>query len=211
MEIILIRHGDPDYANDTLTPTGHEEAKQLAYFLADKPIDAIFQSPNGRARHTCDYTAKIKGIEPVTLEWLREVGIMRGKLYLWNAPGTLFLSDSSIPNYEDCLEPDGAMPEGKAQFKRVSEGFDEVLASYGYIKEGHLYRIESANDKSLAFFCHHGVAVTLLSYLIHWPLPMTFVHSAIDPTGVTRLRMIEHDGFAHPKMVSFNSLAHLGR
>lgn len=49
MEIILIRHGDPDYANDTLTPRGHEEAKKLARFLADKPIDAIFQSPNGRA------------------------------------------------------------------------------------------------------------------------------------------------------------------
>ncbi len=59
VEIILIRHGDPDYANDTLTPTRHAEAKQLASFLADKPIDAIFQSPNGRARHACDYTAKI--------------------------------------------------------------------------------------------------------------------------------------------------------
>lgn len=62
MEIILIRHGDPDYANDTLTPKGHEETKRLAEFLADVPIDAIFQSPNGRARHTCQYTARIKGI-----------------------------------------------------------------------------------------------------------------------------------------------------
>lgn len=211
MEIILIRHGDPDYANDTLTPTGHEEAKQLASFLADRPIDAIFQSPNGRARHTCDYTAKIKGIEPVTLDWLREVGIKRGDLYLWNAPGPLFLSDSSLPDYENCLEPDGAMPEGKIQFDRVSEGFDEILASYGYVKEGHLYRIETAKDKTLAFFCHHGVTVTLLSYLIHWPLPLTFVHSTINPTGVTLLKMIKHNGFAHPKMISFNSLAHLGR
>jgi broad specificity phosphatase PhoE len=89
MEIILVRHGDPDYANDTLTTKGHEEARKLADFLADRSIDAIFQSPNGRARHTCEYTAKVKGIEPVTLEWLREVGIKRGDLYLW-MPQALF-------------------------------------------------------------------------------------------------------------------------
>jgi probable phosphoglycerate mutase len=211
MEIILIRHGDPDYANDTLTPKGHEEAKRLAEFLTDVPIDAIFQSPNGRARHTCEYTARIKGIEPVTLEWLREVGIMRGDLYLWNAPGTLFLSGSSLPSYEDCLEPHGAMPEGKAQFDRVSRGFDEIMASFGYVKSGHLYRVENSNDKTIAFFSHHGVIVTLLSYLLHWPLPLAFVHCRIDPTGLTRLEMAEHEGFAQPKMIAFNCLAHLGR
>jgi len=211
MEIILIRHGDPDYANDTLTPTGHEEAKQLASFLADEPIDAIFQSPNGRARHTCDYTVKMKNLEPATLGWLGEVGIMRGDLYLWNAPGSLFLSESPLPTYENCLEPNGAMPEGKAQFDRVSQGFDEVMASFGYIKEGHLYKIENSNDMTIAFFCHHGVIATLLSYLIHWSMPLLFVHSIVYPTGVTRLKMIEHDETAHPKMIAFNSLAHLGR
>jgi len=209
MEIILIRHGDPDYANDTLTPSGHEEARKLARFLADKPIDAIFQSPNGRARHTCEYTSKLKGIEPVTLEWLREVGIKRGDLYLWNAPGPLFLDNSSLPGYEDCLEPHGAMPEGKAQFERVSCGFDEVLASFGYVKDGNLYKIENHSDKTIAFFFHHGVMVTLLSYLLHWPLPLVFVHSTVDPTGMTLLKMVEHEGFAHPKMTAFNSLAHL--
>jgi len=211
MEIVFVRHGDPDYANDTLTPRGHEEAKRLASFLADVPVDAIFQSPSGRARHTCEYVVRVKGIEPVTLEWLREVGIKRGDLYLWNAPGPLFLSDSSLPNYEDCLEPNGTMPEGKAQFERVSQGFDELIASFGYVKHEHLYRVENSNAKTLLFVCHHGVIVTLLSYLLHWALPLAFVHSFVDPTGLTRLRMVEYNGFAQPKMLTFNSLAHLGR
>jgi len=211
MEIILIRHGDPDYANDTLTPRGHEEAEKLASYLANKPIDAIFQSPNGRARHTCDYTAKMKGIEPITLEWLREVGIKRGDLYLWNAPGYLFLSASALPSYEDCLKPDGVMPEGEAQFNRVSRGFDEVLASFGYIKRGNLYQVESPNSRTIAFFSHHGVIATLLSYLLHWALPLAFVHSIIQPTGLTLLKMPKHEGFAQPKMITFNSLAHLGK
>ena len=30
MRILIIRHGDPDYANDTLTEKGHKEAKLLA-------------------------------------------------------------------------------------------------------------------------------------------------------------------------------------
>ena len=208
MDIIFKRHGDPDYANDTLTPKGHEEAKLLAKFLADRPIDAIFQSPNGRAQHTCEYTAKMKGIKPVTLEWLREVGIKRGELYLWNAPGPLFLSDPSLPEYEICLEPDGEMPEGKAQFEKVSKGFDEIMASFSYVKKGHLYKVESQNNKTIAFFAHHGVIVTLLSYLLHWPLPMIFVHTRIDPTGLTLLTMAEHEGFAQPKMITFNCLTH---
>jgi broad specificity phosphatase PhoE len=209
MNIILIRHGHPDYANDTLTPQGHEEARKLAASLENLHVDAIFQSPNGRAQHTCEYTARQKRIEPVTLEWLREVGIKRGDLYLWNAPGTLFLRDSPLPTYENCLEPDGAMPEGKPQFDKVSHGFDEVMASFGYIKQEHLYRAENLADKTVLFFCHHGVIATLLSYLLHWPLPLTFVHSCVDTTGVTRLTMEPHDGFAQPKLISFNCRAHL--
>lgn len=30
MKILIIRHGDPDYANDTLTPKGWKEAACLA-------------------------------------------------------------------------------------------------------------------------------------------------------------------------------------
>ena len=47
MNIILIRHGDPDYVNDTLTAKGHEEANKLCKFLSGTPIDALYQSPNG--------------------------------------------------------------------------------------------------------------------------------------------------------------------
>lgn len=209
MEILLIRHGDPDYANDALTPKGHEEARKLSRFLGAKRIDAIYQSPKGRARMTCEYTARLKGIEPVTLDWLEEVGIKRGDLYLWNAPGPLFLGGSALPAWESCLEPDGAMPEGKAQFGRVSRGFDAVMARHGYARAGHLYDVRSTSRETLAFFCHHGVIVTLLSHLLHWPLPLVFVHTTIDPTGVTALRMVEQDGRAHLKLAALNCLSHL--
>jgi len=209
MLIFLIRHGDPDYANDTLTSKGHREAKKLAKFLANKPIDAIFQSPKGRAKDTCRYTAEKKGIEPVTLDWLSEVSIKRGDLYLWNAPGAVFLSNPQLPTYDSWLEPDGEMPEGRQQFESISKGFDEVMASFGYVKTGHLYFIEKATNSNIAFFCHHGVIVTLLSYLLHWALPLAFVHSTVSTTGLTIINMAETGRLAQPKMIAFNSLPHL--
>ncbi len=209
MEMLLIRHGDPDYPHDTLTPQGHEEAARLARWLADTPLDALYQSPLGRACATCAYTAQVKGLTPVTLEWLREVGVRREELYLWNAPGSLFLSGDTLPGHEDWLEPDGAMPEGREQYLRVSQGMDALLATYGLQKEGHLYRVIASNSARIALFAHHGVIVTALSYLLHWPLPLVFVHTRIDPTGLTRLVMEEHDGLAQPKLLAFNSLAHL--
>ena len=42
MKLLLIRHGDPDYENDCLTPTGQREAELLAARIAPLPIrDAI--------------------------------------------------------------------------------------------------------------------------------------------------------------------------
>lgn len=39
VEILLIRHGDPDYANDSLTPQGIFEAQRLAEALEGVDID----------------------------------------------------------------------------------------------------------------------------------------------------------------------------
>ena len=112
MEILLIRHGDPDYARDSLTPRGVSEARQLAAALQRLPLDALYVSPLGRALETCAFTAEAKAIEPITLDWLRERGIKRGPVYLWEAPGQMFLDTKTLSTQHDWLAPDGAMPEG---------------------------------------------------------------------------------------------------
>ena len=61
MRLLLIRHADPDYANDALTEKGHERARLLAERLAYVAIDAIYASPMGRARLTADYTTRRRG------------------------------------------------------------------------------------------------------------------------------------------------------
>ena len=90
MRLLFIRHGDPDYANDTLTEQGKIEARLLADVIGDFGIDDIYVSPLGRARDTAAYSLKALGrnfakenavkevseiapsTDAVTLGWLRE-------------------------------------------------------------------------------------------------------------------------------------------
>ena len=73
MRLYLIRHGDPDYEKDVLTPAGILEAKALAKRLEKEGIDEIYYSPLGRARETMSYTAQLTGIKPELLEWTEEI------------------------------------------------------------------------------------------------------------------------------------------
>lgn len=61
MKLVLIRHGDPDYVNDTLTAKGRVEASLLAERTARMQIDDFYVSPLGRARDTAAYTLQKTG------------------------------------------------------------------------------------------------------------------------------------------------------
>ena len=71
MRILFIRHGDPDYINDTLTKKGHREAKLLAERAADLNLGSCYVSPLGRAKDTAQYCLDKVGKTAQTVEWLR--------------------------------------------------------------------------------------------------------------------------------------------
>ena len=50
MRLLIVRHADPDYSIDSLTPAGWEEAKLLADRLASVLVAAYYVSPLGRAK-----------------------------------------------------------------------------------------------------------------------------------------------------------------
>jgi len=41
----------------------------------------------------------------------------------------------------------------------------------GYRKFGNLYKVERPSEKRIALVAHGGMIMTLLAYLLHWPLP----------------------------------------
>ena len=59
MEILIVRHCEPDYEKDSLTQKGVKEAKLLAERLSQTKMDYIYVSPLGRAQKTASYTPKI--------------------------------------------------------------------------------------------------------------------------------------------------------
>lgn len=49
MKLVIVRHADPDYSIDSLTPTGWKEAELLSERLVKTPADAtMFRRWGGR-------------------------------------------------------------------------------------------------------------------------------------------------------------------
>ena len=72
MEIIIVRHAEPNYTIDSLTAKGKHEAKLLSDRLIKENIDFFYCSPLGRAKKTASYTLKRLTKPCETLDWLRE-------------------------------------------------------------------------------------------------------------------------------------------
>ena len=56
MKLLIVRHGDPDYSIDSLTPTGWIEAELLSHRLNRLNVKAFYVSPLGRAKDTASFT-----------------------------------------------------------------------------------------------------------------------------------------------------------
>ena len=50
MKLLIVRHGDPDYSIDSLTPKGWHEAELLKNRLTKLDVAAFYCSPLGRAK-----------------------------------------------------------------------------------------------------------------------------------------------------------------
>ena len=76
MEVMLIRHADPNYKQDTITELGHRQAKALAQSLKNSRLDFLYVSPLGRAQATYRHIADVLNANSATLDWLKEIGLV---------------------------------------------------------------------------------------------------------------------------------------
>ena len=75
MRILIVRHAEPDYAIDSLTPTGWKEAELAAEYLSKLDVKAFYVSPLGRAQDTAGCTLKKIDRKAETCDWLREFDV----------------------------------------------------------------------------------------------------------------------------------------
>lgn len=217
MKLIIVRHADPDYSIDSLTPTGWEEARILADRLCKLDVKAFYCSPLGRAKDTASLTLKALGREAEILPWLREFPPMILKPDK-KAPGIAWdwlpADWTGEPAY---YEMDGwtktpimRQADMESHYAYVTGQLDGLLARHGYVRENNLYRAEHANTDTVVFFCHFGLECVLLSHLLHIP-PMVLWHgTCAAPTSVTILNTEERqEGIAYFRMSAFGDTSHL--
>ena len=216
MRLLIVRHGDPDYSIDSLTPKGWKEAEYLSQRLVKEKIDHFYVSPLGRARDTAAPTLDKLGRTAEVCDWLREF------------PAVIQRPDHPDKVAWDWLPADWAgqdifydarrwyehpiMAEGRVgeQYLAVTGQFDELLARHGYRRTGPLYAAERPNDETICFFCHFGLEVVLLSRLLNVS-PMPLWHgTCAAPSSVSTLYTEERrPGIASFRMASFGDISHL--
>ena len=209
MRLWLVRHADPDYASDALTPKGHVQARLLAEALLSAPIDAFYVSPLGRAQLTARYTLERRGASAEALEWLAELrGAYAPGHVAWDMHGVAVLSGDE-PITVDAW-PDQAVygQQLLPVLRRFWQAWDRFCGERGYVRNAQRYRVLRHTDDQLAFFCHAGVILSLLAHLLHIPPPLVYAHFGCDPSSITILETDEADGWATFRLVVANDMSH---
>lgn len=220
MKIYLIRHGDPDYARDSLTPRGVLEAKALAVRMAGLKPTHLFASPLGRAQATARYTAEALGMEVTTLPWTRELKLpcrrpqVPGQ-YSWDVHGESIRSRNwfsrltgwgrwrSFPRVMEA-------PEIRDIAAQVAREGDAFLAKQGYERDRGYYRVVRPNRHRLAIFCHGGFGLTWLAHLLDLPLSAVYASFTLTTTSVTTILFDERTpGRAAPRVLAMADTSHL--
>lgn len=217
MRLFIIRHADPDYANNTITPAGHLEAKALAERMKKLGLDHIYASPMGRARHTMQYTADALGMDHTILDWTAELGDCVttlepwGKMCIWDIPGELIRNQPKRFTYDNWHESElFNQPLFRETFERVVTSSDAFLAGHGYQREGGRYRIVKPNRDKIAVFCHGGFGLWWLSHLLEIPLPLMFSGFHLPPSSVTTVLFDERSQtWATPRCTAVGDTSHL--
>ena len=218
MRILIIRHGDPDYENDTLTETGWKEARLLAAGFEKIQLNAVYCSTMGRAMDTASFILKEKNIEAQYCDWLREFSPRINRPDVtdkrkiawdwlpqdWTAQPEYFLSDEW---YRTDIMQEASVGEA---YRNVTEEFDKVLSKHGYVRNGLIYKTEKGNRDTIAFFCHFGLECVLLSHLMNVSPMILWHHTCAAPTSVTSLYTEERrKGTVSFRMNQYGDISHL--
>ena len=224
MLLFYVRHGDPIYSPDSLTPLGERQAEAVAKRLALYGIDEIYSSTSNRAMLTAKPLSEIVKKTPVLLDFANEGHAWTQlTVHVDGARRWLFHSGEHrrLVNSEEFIKlghrwydhPEfagGTFEEGMNRILTESNAF---LASLGYehIERTGAYKVTEDNNKRIAFFAHQGFGLAFLSAVLDIPYPQFCTHFDMTHTGVTVIEFKNENGFAYPKILTLSSDSHLYR
>lgn len=220
MLLYIVRHGDPDYATDSLTERGVLQAEAVAKRIQRSGIDRIFSSPMGRAKQTAEPSCRLLGLPMHIEEWAHEIG--NECLYtpfpdgvpksITNVQNTYYRENGMINlSYERTYECPGINQANmRDAVSYIEKNGYEFLERLGYKYENGVFRILQKNEERIALFCHAAMARAWLSILFRIPLHVVWASFSYTHTGVTVLEFANHEnGVTAPKCLCFSDMSHL--
>ena len=217
MRLIFIRHGDPDYIHDTLTERGRSEAQALVSRVSGWEVDRFYCSPLSRAIATAKPSLDSLKRSAEIKDWLREFCVSvkdpdtGSNRIPWDLMPSYWTKDKLLYD-KDAWHKAQIMQTGRIteEYQSVCNGIDKILADYGYIRDGGIYRTAAGNTKTIVFFCHLGVQFVILSYLFGVSAPAMWQNFFVAPTSVTELVTEERiKGEAYFRCKRLGDVSHL--
>lgn len=219
MRLVFIRHAEPDYSIDSLTPKGWREAELLADRVCKWDVKQFYVSPLGRAQDTASCTLKRLGKEAITYPWLREfVGHVKNTVngntaICWDLMPDHWTADEGMYDRDNWAKSDIMLTSTNdisVECDAVYNGIDMILKNHGYERCGRYYKVNEHNDDTIVIFCHLGVTMVMLSRILGIAAPVLLHGFFLAPTSVTVLNTEERvDGMAYFRCQSMGDTTHL--
>jgi probable phosphoglycerate mutase len=203
MELIFIRHGEPQWSIDGisqvdpgLTPRGHDQSRLAAHSLTtrSRQLTEIIVSPLRRAAETAAPLCDATGLSCRTVDGLTEIGMPD-----WSTTPEADVQ-SSFREAQARHPKDwwAGMPGGEPFddfHKRVAAAITDIVAARGAIAlEGHdrhLWRTQGQPEQRIAIVAHAGTNAAALGTLLHIePTPWEWDRFALGHGSISRVRLI---------------------
>ncbi len=219
MEIVLIRHGQPEWVRDglavvdpPLTDLGRRQAELLAKWMLDEHFDEILVSPLVRARQTAAPLLEALGRDEVIDAWLEEIRdpLWHGSPAEKAAEAYAELRGRRAEERWHGLNGGESMRDFVA---RIRAGVTEFLAARGVVRTDMdlpVWQITEPGAR-IALIAHAGTnSVTIAHLLGLEPVPWEWDRFVLGHTSVSRVEALEFDDGFSFGLSKLSNLEHLG-
>jgi probable phosphoglycerate mutase len=200
MEIVLIRHGEPEWVRDglnvvdpPLTERGHRQAERVAIALKDAEFDEIVTSPLRRPRLTAGPTLADRGAAEVVEPWLEEIREPN-----WHGTPVELArkaydeerSRAASDRWEGLV---GGEPS-RDFVERVRAGAAHFLAERGIYRSKQTLPVwhMDESERRIAVFAHAGTNGVILCHLLGLdPVPWEWDRFVTGHASITRLTTVK--------------------
>lgn len=203
MEIVLVRHGQPEWVRDDLnvdnpplTELGHLQAERVARAVADEHFDEIWVSPLVRAQETSAPLLRDRGAVPgptVTQDWLEEI-----RNPLWHGTPR---EKAEAAYREERSRPAAARWEGLVEgepvrdfVRRIHLGAADFLGERGIEPSGQelpVWHIRDP-DRRILLVAHAGTNSVFIGHILGLPpTPWEWDRFVLGHASISRLVSFE--------------------